>query len=296
MSNEELEQAKRQLLSEQTSLRQLSANMRMDRDTLKNEIEKICTREEKQKLHDVLQENKASCVVKLDEQLKEIVIRILKGEISARQAADQYGINRETLRRKVDELANSSSEYIQYYIRYKSTRGDYSGINFRRLFIEMIEDNMTQTDIAKKYGIPVRTMSRELEKLGKSEDEQDQKLYNIAKIYAGRMMRKEHLIEYERSLYFQILEEIKSNFAFITVDCGTEEEKRLSQLQEFKDKVESLAEQGMPKQEIAEKLGIGVSTIRRRLLELKELEQLRKQKGLNEADAPSDPEEPDGRE
>ena len=46
----------------------------------------------------------------------------------------------------------------------------------------------------------------------------------------------------------------------------------------------------MTKQQIATKLGVGVSTIRRRLLELEEQEGLRKKK------SPADPDEPDGRE
>lgn len=46
----------------------------------------------------------------------------------------------------------------------------------------------------------------------------------------------------------------------------------------------------MTKQQIAKKLGVGVSTIRRRLLELEE------QEGLRDKKDPSDPDEPNGRE
>ena len=61
-------------------------------------------------------------------------------------------------------------------------------------------------------------------------------------------------------------------------------------MQEFKKEVKVLEKQGMTKQQIATKLGVGVSTIRRRLLELEEQEGLRKKK------SPADPDEPDGRE
>lgn len=290
ISNQELEQAKTKLLSGQVSLRQLSVSMNIDRDALKNMIKEICTPEEEQSLQKVLEDNKASCVVELDEKVKGIIIQILKGEISARQASEMYGIDRETLRRKAEELANSSPEYIQYYIRYKSKRGDFSGINFRRLFIEMIENGMSQTEIAEKYEIPARTMSRELEKIGKSEDEYDEKLYNIAKIYAEKMMRRQNFTEYEKRLYYRILNEVKENSQFISIENEPTEEIRFRELQEFKAEVKQLENQGMTRQQIAKKLGIGVSTIRRRLLELEE------QEGLREKKSPSDPDEPDGRE
>ncbi|MGN1327536.1 MAG: hypothetical protein ACI4VQ_05645, partial [Clostridia bacterium] len=136
ISDKELEQAKKRLIAGEISLRKLSASMNVDKSVLKEMIKGICTAEEYQLLQGVLENNKANNTTELEGQVKEIVIRILKGEISARQASEQYGIDRETLRRKVEELANSSPEYIQYYIRYKSKRGDFSGINFRRLFIE----------------------------------------------------------------------------------------------------------------------------------------------------------------
>lgn len=283
ISDQELEQAKARLLSGQISLRQLSVSMNIDRDALKNMIKEICTPEEEQSLQEILLDNKASCVVELDEKVKKIIIQILKGEISARQAS-------EILRRKAEELANSSPEYIQYYIRYKSKRGDFSGINFRRLFIEMIEDGMSQTEIAEKYEIPTRTMSRELEKIGRSNDKYDEELYNIAKIYAEKMMKKQKLTGYEISLYYRILAEIKENSQFITIDCEPAEERKFRELQEFKAKVKQLEAQGMTRQQIATKLGVGISTIRRRLLDLEE------QEGLKEKKAPSNPEEPDGRE
>lgn len=286
--------AKDRLLSGQATLRQLSREFGIDRETLMSFILKVCSEDEIKQLNNVLSENKASASIEIDDSLKNIIIRILKGEITAKQASEEYGIDRETLRRKADELANSSPEYIKYYIRYKSQRGDYSGINFRRLFIDLIEKNMTQTEMAQQYGIPVRTVSRELEKIGQSEDEQDQRLYDIAKIYAEKQMRREKLTELEERLYARILSEIKENTKFVSIDYENAKSKRLRQLQEFKCQVQALTSEGKTKKQIAKELGVGISTIRRRLLELDELMRLedKKMKPSN----PSDPDEPDGRE
>ena len=74
--------------------------------------------------------------------------------------------------------------------------------------------------------------------------------------------------------------EIKKNMTFVTIeDNETDSEKRHKQLQEFKMKVEELSEEGKTKQQIAEALGVGISTIRRRLLELEELKRLQELKG-----------------
>ena len=280
ISYETIEKAKEQLLSGQVSLRQLSINLNTDRDALKRAIMRICNQEEQEQLEQILLGNKANKTIKIDDNLKEIIIKILKGELSTRQTSEKYGIDRETLQRKIDELANSSPEYIQYYIRYKSQRGDYSGINFRRLFIELIEQDMSQSEMAQLYGIPIRTVSRELEKLGQSEEEQDQRLYDIAKICAEKKMRHEKLSTTEKRLYGRIVAEIKENMTFITIeDNETDSEKRHKQLQEFKMTVEELSKEGKTKQQIAEELGVGISTIRRRLLELEELKRLQELKG-----------------
>lgn len=277
---EEVEQAKARLLSGRISLRKLSNELNVDREYLKNAILGICFPEERKLLEDYLATNKASSTTKLDDNLKALVIKILKGEITTKQASEECGIDKETLRRKVEELANSSPEYIQYYIQYKSRRGDYSGINFRRLFVELIEQDMSQTEMARLYGIPIRTVSRELEKLGQSEEEQDQRLYDIAKICAEKKMKREKLTETEQRLYGRIVTEIKNNMTFISIeDNETDNEKRHKQLQEFKMKVEELSREGKTKQQIAEALGVGISTIRRRLLELEELKRLQELKG-----------------
>ena len=104
------------------------------------------------------------------------------------------------------------------------------------------------------------------------------------------MMKKQKLTGYEISLYHRILAEIKENSQFITIDCEPAEERKFRKLQEFKAKVKQLEDQGMTRQQIATKLGVGISTIRRRLLDLEE------QEGLKEKKAPSNPEELDGRE
>ncbi len=276
---------KKQILSGKTSLRKLSSQTGIDKDVLKDKIIKECSDEELEQLEIILKDNKDnSSTIDLEGNVKEAVIRILKGEISIRQASKDYKIDRETLMRKTEELANASPEYVKYYIQYKAKRGDYSGINFRRLIIEMIENGISQTVIAKEYGIPVRTMSRELQKLEKSDDKRDIKLFDIAKIYAEKMIRHEELSVYEQRLYGSSIEELKQDTKFTAINIESNEEKRNKELQDFKLKVQELRAKGMTNVQIANELGVGVSTIRRRMLEVTSKQNLQKMKNITIAE------------
>lgn len=266
---------KQKILSGQVSLRELSRQTGIDREKLKLMIEEMCTPEESKELQRILESNKKeSTTVELEESLKEAIIKVLKGEMSAKQASKEYGINSETLRRKAEELANASPEYIKYYIEYKGKRGDYSGINFRRVIIEMIENNMTQIDIAGKFGIPIRTVSRELEKIGKSEDEQDKKLYRTAKMYAEKKEKHQEISLYEQKTFGEFFEELKQKNKFVVLGQESDSEKRKKELIEFTQKVNELKKSGMTNEQIAKQLGVGISTIRRRTLELKEIREI----------------------
>lgn len=266
---------KQKILSGQVSLRELSRQTGIDREKLKLMIEKMCTPEDSKELQRILESNKKeSTTVELEESLKEAIIKVLKGEMSAKQASKEYGINSETLRRKAEELANASPEYIKYYIEYKGKRGDYSGINFRRVIIEMIENNMTQIEIAGKYGIPIRTVSRELEKIGKSQDEQDKKLYRTAKMYAEKKEKHQEISLYEQKTFGEFFEELKQKNKFVVLGQESDSEKRKRELIEFTQKVNELKKSGMTNEQIAKQLGVGISTIRRRTLELKEIREI----------------------
>ncbi len=266
---------KQKILSGQVSLRELSRQTGIDREKLKLMVEEMCTPEESKELQRILESNKKeSTTVELEESLKEAIIKVLKGEMSAKQASKEYGINSETLRRKAEELANASPEYIKYYIEYKGKRGDYSGINFRRVIIEMIENNMTQIEIAGKYGIPIRTVSRELEKIGKSEDEQDKKLYRTAKMYAEKKEKHQEISLYEQKTFGEFFEKLKQKNKFVVLGQESDSEKRKKELIEFTQKVNELKKSGMTNEQIAKQLGVGISTIRRRTLELKEIREI----------------------
>ena len=103
---------------------------------------------------------------------------------------------------------SQNEDLRKLYIEYQKKRNpDYSFINFQALFVEMLENNYSQTEIAEKYGINARTVSRELEKL-KGEEEYGT-LYEMAKEFSDRKMKRKKFSSYENFLMENLLEKYK---------------------------------------------------------------------------------------
>lgn len=212
-SSKELNSIKHRLLNGE-SLRSISREYdgKIGRDALKSYILMNSTPEEKKEIESQLLSNKRTSATKpLDDKMKKIIIAILLG-YSATDAQEKYGIDRGTLRRKMQEFVEKEPQLQKLYEIYKAKRKDYSNINFRWLFINMIRKNASQTSILKDMQIDEvspRTVSRELEKLGRSNDKDDKELYIIAKRYSYENMRNNRELKYSgehEKLFNRILE------------------------------------------------------------------------------------------
>ena len=172
-----------------------------------------------------------------------------------------------------EELVKEGNTLLKEYIEYLNKSGkDYSRINFKGLIIKMICENLSQSEIANAYGIPARTVSRELEKIGKSNLEEDKQLYKIAKKFSDRKMKREIIAEDELNKYRNILEELFENIEIINLDAESKDDIEIHNLEQFLEQVKRYEQKGYNLLQISEELGVGVSTIRRRKLKLEELE------------------------
>ena len=139
----------------------------------------------------------------------------------------------------------------------------------------MIEDEASQTDMATKYGIPPRTISRELAKL--ENDEEYKPIYEIAKVLSKRKMQKANA-KYDTSL-FEPLERILIQTTLENYDEGeviissqkTEAEKKYEKAKSLLAQVNEL---GTTQKEAAKQLGVSISTIRRASITVQSYEKL----------------------
>ena len=158
------------------------------------------------------------------------------------------------------------------YIAYQATlHPDYSYINFKALIVEMIKNNMSQSQIAEEYGIPARTIGREIEKL--KNEEGYEKLYDICKEYSYRKMKRKPFTEFENLLMQAVVDEY-SDEGPILVESGMD--KRKMQYERAKKNIELANNIQGTEKDKADALGISVSTLRRNRLFVEKYERNKK--------------------
>ena len=126
----------------------------------------------------------------------------------------------------------------------------------------MIKDEASQTEMAARYGIQPRTISRELAKLENNEEYKT--IYATAKELARRKMQKG---QKEDSLY-QPLERILIQDMLENYDEGeviisnpkTEAQKKYEKAKSLVEQVDAL---GTTQKNAAKELGVSISTIKR---------------------------------
>lgn len=273
MNKELLKQIKQDFLEGKITLRSVALKYDIDRDKLRAMLENEMTQqEEKECFRERMKLNRSSSKIPLNKQMEDMVISILNGEITAKKASEMYNIDAETIRRKIVEFVQKNPQYLKRYFVYRDKSAiDYENINFKGLIIHMLKNDMSQSEIAEEYEIPARTISREVEKIGESKEENDIKLYNIAKICADRKMRKQKLSKYEMDLYARVLDELFPNIPVININEKTPVEREIQRLEEFLQEVQLYHSQNMTAEQIARKMGTSISTIRRNKLKLEEL-------------------------
>ena len=278
MENKIFEKAFKELLDGK-SVRQISEKYGFDRNDFSEECKKRFpenSRERKQ-LEQILSFNKANSATKIinEEELRKNIENILNGKLTLNQVSNSMKLHKQTLNEKIIEYVNKSGapESKQKFVEYqKRIHPDYSFINFKALTIEMIQKDLTQTEIAKQYGIPARTVSREIEKLKK--DETYLPLYKIAKEHSNRMMKRKRFEPFESYLAEEIISSY--NEKEVIVDTISKRESKYNKLKEMLKKVEKV--DGTQAQK-AKLLGVSVSTLRRieKQIEKYEIEEIKEE-------------------
>ena len=214
-----------------------------------------------------------------NEQLKRLYELILDGKLGIVDASIRLGIHKQTLHEKLIEYINTSNdiELKRKYIKYEEKRNpDYSFINFKALFIQMVKDDVGQSEMAREYCIPARTISRELDKI--KEEEGYEVLYEMTKEVSKRKMCRQKFSTYERVLMCASIENYDEGPVIVNNSISKEEReyKRAKELLKKASKMQGT------KEEIAKRLGIGISTIRRAKKRIDEYEKKQETKKILE--------------
>ena len=263
------------------SLREAGRQYQIDRETLKDMCMKYFKTNPARlaEFESALKNNKANSteVVISDEILESICVELCERRNNLRAIAARIKVDEGTLREKLFHYLSKPEniELARRYIKYQAKiHPDYSHINFKALIVEMMRQDMSQSQIALEYGIPPRTMGREIEKL--KQEEGYEKLYQICKEYSYRKMQRRSFTQFEQLLLRDVIDNYRDE-GDIIVEGGVD--KRKLQYDRAKRNVTEADNLQGTEEEKAKALGIGVSTLRRNRIFVKKYE---KEQAINE--------------
>lgn len=273
------------------SIREASEKSGYSRDYLRGRLEEKygTDDEELKKLEELMNHNKAnSNNIEIDSALMEdVFLRTMSGEITLAQAREEIAreigrIDIDTLKenflRFIQENRNNEDLLMKYrkyknHIKYGNAKEiDVTKLNFRVLAIYMIQNRISQTQLAEKIGVTPRTISRNFEELSKDEDKS---LYNIIKFYSDKMMRRQKMTEYQEMIITLAINTYQQRHPeLLSTDIKSKSEEKLEKIQFLVAEAERLKIEGLTQAEIAKRLGTSISGLRRARIFLEEHELL----------------------
>lgn len=273
------------VINGEVSLRKLKENYGIGIKQFKSECDRrfpIGTTE-REKLTAILKANKSRPQRrKIEPEILEKTVQgLISGEIhTVSEASEGIGIDIQTLQEHIlDYINHSDDELKRQYIEYETKKHpNYSHINFKALVIEMIRMQDTQSAMANKYGIPTRTVSRELAKLAK--DEEFAPVYKIAKELASRQMKHGNSRVENKARLFNDFEQILINDTLNFYDEGpiiigepkTERETKYETAKKLLEQRQALG--SITNKNAARLLGVSISTLRRARITVEDYENL----------------------
>ena len=203
--------------------------------------------------------------------------KVIDKQLTLEEMAKLYNMDVKTLKQKIQNLASSDIEWNKLFSEYNGKRNDYNGYDFKAEMIEMLIEDLSQTQMAKKIGIPRETLTTKINQLGDN-DELKQEL----KKHSTRKKNHKNLSDEEKfKLMIFIDEYIEKNNIEKGRDYentkGTKIEQRLFYLNQILDLYDNVKENypDLNEKQISEQLDFSPSTIRRYIKEKELLTNLR---------------------
>lgn len=203
--------------------------------------------------------------------------KVIDKQLTLEEMAKLYNMDVKTLKQKIQNLASSDIEWNKLFSEYNGKRNDYNGYDFKAEMIEMLIEDLSQTQMAKKIGIPRETLTTKINQLGDN-DELKQEL----KKHSTRKKNHKNLSDEEKlKLMIFIDEYIEKNNIEKGRDYentkGTKIEQRLFYINQILDLYDNVKENypDLNEKQISEQLDFSPSTIRRYIKEKELLTNLR---------------------
>lgn len=270
IEEEKLKDYYHKITSGKITLKQAAEQEGINKDVLRKLITRqIGDNENKKKdFFERLHQNKGiNTFVELDDNIMSYIRLFLSGNITIKDASKECSINEETFNRKVFSVLSENPALLEIYLRNGANKRDYSQINTKLIIINMLKNDLSQTEMALQLGIPIRTLSGWVNKLP-----EDDELKKLAKESTYRVKHAITLTEEQLEILNNKLDEYiqKNNIVQQPLDNRSIEERELEKVEKFLEKVYKLeseqTDNGRKKytrKQIMDILGVGYSAIRR---------------------------------
>ena len=191
--------------------------------------------------------------------------KVIDKQLTLEEMAKIYNMDVKTLKQKIQNLASSDIEWNKLFSEYNGKRNDYNGYDFKAEMIEMLIEDLSQTQMAKKIGIPRETLTTKINQLGDND-----KLKQELKKHSTRKKNHKKLSDEEKlKLMIFIDEYIEKNNIEKGREYentkGTKIEQRLFFLNQILNLYDNVKENypDLNEKQISEQLDFSPSTIRR---------------------------------
>ena len=190
---------------------------------------------------------------------------VVNKQMTLEEMAKLYNMDVKTLKQKIEDLASTDIEWNKLFSEYYGKRNDYNGYDFKSEMIEMLTEDLSQTQMAKKIGIPRETLTTKINQLD-DDDELKQELKN----HSTRKKNHRKLSDEEKLKLMIFVDEYrkKNNIEKsqeYEATKGSKVEQRLFYLTQILNLYNDVKENypGLNEKQISEQLDFDPSTIRR---------------------------------
>ena len=214
--------------------------------------------------------------ITVTESLKNLLIELMKGNITKPELMARTGIgDKGTVELKIKEIVAENPELRPLYEEYLAgKRENFMGYQFRAEAIEMLRKDCSQSYMAKKIGVSIRSFSFRMKKL--QEQNSDNILGQLLKQHAERKLSKLPITQQELLAINLKLDEYEEQYpvGLSRYEKRNPLEVKRENLQKVVSLIEGLRTEGIPLSQMSKRKIISEANYRRYKLELDALSKL----------------------
>ena len=229
-------------------------------------------------------ERKSSGEIIITEQLKNILIELMKGNISKKELMEMTGIgDKVSIETKITEIVAEDNKLKPLYEEYIARkRENFEGYEFRAEAIEMLRRDYSQSVMAKLIGVSRRSFSTKMKQLQEKND--GNILGDLLKRHADRKMKRQEISDEEIVAINLALDKYEKQYpvGLVKYDKRTTIEARRENLERVISTIENMLNEGMTLQEISDRKIISEGMYRKYKTEYENLTKILDEDGKEE--------------